>query len=221
MSKFCKACNKQVDDSLSFCPTCGGQLETVADSQPVVSNNDAKAKVNDVAGKAKNVAGDLVSRVKSDKLVLVLVAIIAVIALFAVGSFVLKVLQPGYGTANSYLKNYYVKQKADKVVKYVHEDTYEDEDDFVENIEDYVYENWEDSDIEYKSVKIVDSFTYSKDLVEEFAEELQDSYDIDEDDVKSVKDFFVKYVVEYDGEKVVSYGSITAYKVGSKWYIDR
>lgn len=208
MSKFCKACNKQVDDSLSFCPTCGGQLETVADSQPVVSN--------DAMGKAKNVAGDLVSKVKSDKRLLIGAGAAAVVVLILIFVLGIKMLEPGTGVAKKYWKAY-MKEDADKIVSLIHEDMYEDEDDVVEDLEDEFDQN-EEYDIEYKKAKVVETIKYTEDQLEDLAKTLE-YYDIDEDDVKAAKRVWFRVVAEVDGEKSVSYESKVVVKIEGKWYI--
>lgn len=209
MSKFCKACNKQVDDSLSFCPTCGGQLETVADSKPVAAN--------DAIGKAKDVAGDLVSKVKSDKKLLIGAGVAAVVVLILIFGLGIKMLDPGAGVAKKYWKAY-IKEDADKIVKLLHEDMYEDEDDVVDAIEEEFDDN-KDADREIKKFKIVESVKYSEDQLEDLAEVLENIYDIDEDDVKAAKHVWARMVVEYDGEESVTYTSATVIKIEGKWYI--
>lgn len=208
MSKFCKTCNKQVDDSLSFCSTCGGQLETVADSQPVASN--------DTIGKAKNVAGDLVSKVKSDKKLLIGAGVAAVVVLILIFVLGIKMIDPAAGVAKKYWKAY-IKEDADKIVTLIHEDMYEDEDDVIEELEDEFDQN-EDYDIEYKKVKVVETIKYTEDQLEDLAETLE-YYDIDEDDVKAAKRIWFRVVGEVDGEKSISYESKLVVKIEGKWYI--
>ncbi|MBQ8659229.1 MAG: hypothetical protein IJ475_00110 [Bacilli bacterium] len=226
MSKFCKTCNTQVDDSLAFCPTCGNKVEEVAaaaapaNSQPIVNTDALKSKAGDVAGKAKNVAGDLVEKIKSDKIVLVAVVVLAAVVLFAVGSFVVKIMQPGYGVVNSYMKGM-VKFDAEKIAKLYHEDMYgedKDLDDMVDSLEDS-FEYYEDEDYKFLSYKIREAEVYSEDELDDLAEELEEDYDIDEDDVQAARDYYVRYKMDADGEENLSYRSVTVVKIDGKWYL--
>jgi hypothetical protein len=195
--------------------------ENAAENQQIVNTEAVKAKANqvvdkskEVAGKAKTFATDYVGKVKTDKKYMVITAVVAVIILVLLFG---KLFMPGSGVVRSYW-NGMKKADAEKMVKLYHEDTYEDEDDVEEEWEDR-FDYLEDADIEYKSFKIVDCEVYSKDELEDLAEDLEDTYDIDEKDVKAARTYFVKVKYTTDGDKDLSYTSVDVVKIEGKWYL--
>lgn len=111
--------------------------------------------------------------------------------------------------------------KADKIVKLYHEDIIEarydgDEDELIESIEEDL-EEMEDEDTVVKGYKIRDCETYSEDELEELAEYMDEYLDINEDDVKSAKKYFVKVDLDEDGERNIDYMTVVVVKIGNKW----
>lgn len=223
MSKICKTCNIQVDDSANVCPNCGTKFEEVSIA-PQQSSNDAivntevlKSKAGDVAGKAKGFANELAGKMKGDKVTLVAVGALAIIVVAFLVSFIGKIVTPGHSIVSSYYRAY-MKEDAKKMVKFFHEDFYDDEDDLIEDYEDE-FEEMEDEDYKILKAKVVESQKYSEDALEDLAESLDSYYDIDEDSVKAVKDVYVRLVIDNDGEKMVKYVSETIVKIDGKWYL--
>lgn len=190
-------------------------------NQPIVNTEAVKAKANQVTGKANEVVGkvkifanDYVQKVKTDKKYMVVTVVIVVIL------FVLlfgKMLMPGYGVVNSYM-NGMKKFNAEKIVKLYHEDMVEDEDDAIDELEDR-FDDYEDDDYKIKGFKIRESEKYSEDELEELAEMLDKYYEIDEDDVKAARTYYVRYTYDEDGDKGLSYRGVTVVKIKGKWYL--
>ncbi len=195
--------------------------ETAPAAQPVVNTEAVKARANQVAGKANEVAGkakgwatDYVQKVKTDKKYMVITAVVVVVVLLLLFG---KMLMPGYGVVNSYM-NGMKKFNAEKIVKLYHKDMYEDEDDEIDELEER-FEGYEDDDYKITGFKIRECEVYSKDEVEDLAETLESYYDIDEDDVQAVRTYYVKYTYDEDGDKGLSYRSVTVVKIEGKWYL--
>lgn len=200
----------------------GGQnvsnLQNVS-SQPIVNTDAAKAKANELAGKAKEGIGSFTEKLKTDKKVLgitigVVVALVLLIgcAYFTGGS---------KGVAKNYA-NAYVKSNTKKIMKYMHEGLVEYYDDLgidlEETLEDAFDEN-DDNDYKYLSYELVDSDKLDKDDVEDLAEDLDKYYDIDEKSVKAAVVYTIKYKVKDDGDKDTIKNDITVIKIKGKWYV--
>ena len=190
-------------------------------NQPMVNTDAVKAranqvagKANEVAGKAKNWATDYVQKVKTDKKCMVITAVVVVVVLLLLFG---KMLMPGYGVVNSYM-NGMKKFNAEKIVKLYHEDMYEDEDDEIDELEDR-FDEYEDDDYKITGFKIRECEKHSEDEVEDLAETLESYYDIDEKDVTAARTYYVKYTYDEDGDKGLSYRSVTVVKIEGKWYL--
>ena len=195
--------------------------ETAPAAQPVVNTEAVKVRANEVAGKANEVAGkakgwatDYVQKVKTDKKYMVITAVVVVVILLLLFG---KMLMPGYGVVNSYM-NGMKKFNAEKIVKLYHKDMYDDEDDEIDELEER-FEGYEDDDYKITGFKIRECEKYSKDEVEDLAETLESYYDIDEDDVQAARTYYVKYTYDEDGDKGLSYRSVTVVKIEGKWYL--
>ena len=226
MSKICKTCNIQVDDSANVCPNCGTRFEEVnvapqqsVVNEPIVNTEALKSKAGDVAGKAKGFANELASKMKGDKVTLVAVGALAVIVLVFLVSYIGNFIAPGHSVVRSYYSAY-KKEDAEKMVKFFHKKFYDDEDDLIEDYEDE-FEDMEDEDYKILKAKVVESQKYSEDTLEDFAETLDSYYDIDEDSVEAVKDVYVRLVIDNDGENMVKYVSETVVKIDGKWYLTK
>lgn len=195
--------------------------ETVSAAQPVVNTEAVKARANQVAGKANEVAGkakvwanDYVKKVQTDKKYMVGTAVVVVVVLLLLFG---KMLMPGYRVVNSFM-NGMKKFDAEKIVKLYHKDMYDDEDDEIDELEDR-FDNYEDDDYKITGFKIRECDKYSKDELEDLAETLETYYDIDEDDVQAARTYYVKYTYNDDGDKGLSYRSVTVVKIEGKWYL--
>lgn len=195
--------------------------ETSPAVQPVVNTEAVKARANQVAGKANEVAGkakvwatDYVQKVKTDKNYMIGTAVVVVVVLLLLFG---KMLVPGYRVVNSFM-NGMKKFDAEKIVKLYHEDMYDDEDDEIDELEDR-FDNYEDDDYKITGFKIRECDKYSKDELEDLAENLETYYDIDEDDVQAARTYYVRYTYDEDGDKGLSYRSVTVVKIDGKWYL--
>ncbi len=183
-------------------------------SQPIVNTALVKEKANVFVGKANGVLNNTVANLKTNKNYQVgAIVIVVVVLLLLLGKY----LSPSYRVVNSYMsgmKNF----NAEKIVKLLHEDMYEDEDDEIDDLEDD-FDEYEDKDYSIKSYKIVDSITYTESQLETVAESFETWYDIDEKDVKAVKQYIVKIKADNDGDKEYSYSRVTVVKIEGKWYL--
>lgn len=197
------------------------QETTPMANQPMVNTDAVKARANQVAGKASEVAGkakgwanDYVQKVKTDRNVKIITVVVVVVVLLLLFG---KMLMPGYSVVNSYM-NGMKKYNAEKIVKLYHEDMYEDEDDEIDELEDR-FDGYEDDDYKITGFKIRECEKHSEDEVEELAETLESYYDIDEKDVTAARTYYVKYTYDEDGDKGLSYRSVTVVKIDGKWYL--
>ena len=192
-----------------------------AANQPVVNTeavkakaNQAAGKFNEIAGKAKGLCGNLIQKIKTDKKYMIGAIVVVVLVLVLLFG---KMFQPGYGVVNSYM-NGMKKFDAEKIVKLYHKDMYEDKDDEIDDLEDS-FDELKDEDFKIVGFKIRECDKYSKDELEDLAERLESYYDIDEDDVQAARTYYVRYNYDEDGDKGLSYKSVTVVKIKGKWYL--
>ena len=91
-----------------------------------------------------------------------------------------------------------------------------DADELIDSIEE-LFEEQEDKDYKITGFKIRECETYSEDELEDLADDLEDYYDIDGDDLKDAKKYWVKITVDKDGEKNIEYNDVTVIKIKNKW----
>lgn len=183
-------------------------------SQQIVNTTLVKEKANAFMGKANGVLNNTVANLKTNKTYQVgAIVVVVLVLLLLLGKY----LSPSYRVVNSYMsgmKNF----NAEKIVKLLHEDTYDDEDDEIDDLEDE-FDEYKNEDYAIKSYKIVDSITYTESQLEAVAESFETLYDIDEKDVKAVKQYVVKIKADNDGDKEYSYSRVIVVKVKGKWYL--
>lgn len=194
--------------------------ETQPNTAPIINTDAAKAKANELASKAKVGFGNYKEKLKTDKKVLGISIAIAVVLLLAICNVWLN--GGSKGVVKSYAKAM-VKYDAKKLSKLYHKEYIEYmEDLFDDDIEDIFedrFESYEDKDYKILSYDIIDREKYDKRKTEDFAEDLEDSYDIDEDDVKEVYEYTIKFKIDDDGDKDSNRVEVYAVKIKGKWYI--
>ncbi len=190
-----------------------------AANQPIVNTEALKAQAGQVAGKAQAGLNNIVGKVKTDKKYLVGAIVIAVVVVVLLLSVVVKFLAPGSGVVRAYTSGL-KKMNAEKIVKVMHKDFYDDKGDEVDSWEER-FEDMEDDDQRYVSFKIRECEKHSEDEVEDIAKMLESYYDIDEDDVTAARTYYVRAKFDDDGEKNLSYMSVTVVKIDGKWYLYR
>ncbi len=167
-------------------------------------------------GSKPNPLGGVMEKVKTvDKKILFAVVAVVVVLLF--------VMLLGSGGSNGVAKKfakYYVKGDHRKIAELIQDDV--EEKGFSGDAKDYfkkLFEEREDADIEYKGYKILDSYKPNKDQIEDFKEQCEKQYDLDEEDIKGVKIYLIKFKAKVDDQPDVDYKTITTFKVENKWYI--
>lgn len=202
-------------------PVAPGQPVPAAPAaQPIVNTDALKAQAGNLANNAKAGVNTYVEKMKNDKGVLVVTIVVAVLVVLVLVFGVSKLLNPSYNVVNKYMsgmKNY----NAEKVAKLYHEDLIEakydgEVDDLIDALEDQ-FEEFEDEDYKITGYKIRECEKYSEDELEDLASDLEEYYDIDEDDVKAARKYFVRYNTDEDGEKNINYRSVVVVKIGNKW----
>lgn len=186
--------------------------------QPTVNANtlvnNAKDGVNNFVGKLKS--GD-----KQSLIIAIAAGVVALLFLIIVAFLAINLLDPAKGVVNKYMTGM-KKFDAEKIARLYPEELiekrYDDLDELVDSLEE-TFEEFEDDDYSVTSYKIREYEKLSEDELEELAETLESSYDIDEDDLKEARKYFVFVKTDEDGEKNLSYRTVTVIKVKNKWYL--
>ena len=186
--------------------------------QPTVNANtlvnNAKDGVNNFVGKLKS--GD-----KQSLIIAIAAWVVALLFLIIVAFLAINLLDPAMGVVNKYMTGM-KKFDAEKIARLYPEELiekrYDDLDELVDSLEE-TFEEFEDDDYSVTSYKIREYEKLSEDELEELAETLESSYDIDEDDLKEARKYFVFVKTDEDGEKNLSYRTVTVIKVKNKWYL--
>ena len=186
--------------------------------QPTVNANtlvnNAKDGVNNFVGKLKS--GD-----KQSLIIAIAAGVVALLFLIIVAFLAINLLDPAKGVVNKYMTGM-KKLDAEKIARLYPEELiekrYDDLDELVDSLEE-TFEEFEDDDYSVTSYKIREYEKLSEDELEELAETLESSYDIDEDDLKEARKYFVFVKTDEDGEKNLSYRTVTVIKVKNKWYL--
>lgn len=190
-------------------------------NQQIINTEAAKAKANEMAAKAKAGVGNFTEKFKSDKKFKTNVIGIGIVVIVVIVLLVVYLTGGSKGAVKGFAKAY-VNMDAKEVVKYMHEDYlayYEDLDIDLEDSLDDGFDDLKDEDYEYLSYEINDSEKIEKDDVEDIAENLEELYDINENDVKAAVLYTIKFKVDDDGDKDTLKNDVTAVKISGKWYI--
>ena len=195
-------------------------VQNAMPQQPMVQPGVAPQQP--VANTVPTGVNTLVEKLKTNKALLVGVIAGAVVLLVVIVFFASKLLNPSYNVVNKYMSG--MKGfNAEKIAKLYHENYVEQEydgdlGDLKDELEDS-FESMEDEDYKITGYKIRECETYSEDELEDLADTLEEYYDIDEDDVKAAKDYYVRVNVDEDDEKNINYNSVTVVKIKNKWYL--
>ncbi len=221
MSKICPTCGNQMDDSTMFCVNCGTPVPTPAPAPAPVK--EKKAKKVDVAG--------LTNGLKSNpKKLAVLGAVAAVVVIVLIVILVSLLSNPWKSGLNNYYDLLEGKQAA--VTKNIPNDAYDwiddkyglekkditaDKKDYAEDISENIKDNYGDN-VKY-TYKVVKSKKFTKKMLEDLADGIENTYDID---AKKVKAAYV-VEIEYDisGKDAFTWGenTVVMVKIGSGWYV--
>ena len=165
-------------------------------SEQIINTEAAKAKAGEVVDATKKGVNSFVDKVKNDKALLAICC--ACCAVVVIVLFVL--LLGAFNGASKPVKGFssgMIKQDAKKVCKSFAKDMFEDEDELDECIDglEELFDDM-DSDDKIKSYKIESKKKLDKDDIEDIAEKLEKTFDIDEKKVKKV----VRYKVSFDAK---------------------
>lgn len=197
--------------------------QQAVNNQPVVNTAAVKAKTNELMGKAKTLFATYKEKLKTDKKVLYgSIGVGAVVVILLVFLIANTMFNPAKSVVRKYA-NAMVDMDAKEIVELFHEDYldngYFDEDD-LEDLLDSGFEELKDDDFAYKKFKIDNDYKkYDKDDLEELAEELEETYDIDEDDVQEARRYTIEFIVDDDGDKDEEKTKIVIVKIKGKWYL--
>lgn len=217
MSKICANCGNQMDDATMFCVNCGTPVPTPAPTPAPAK--EKKAKKIDVEG------------LKKDPKKLAVVGAIAAVVVIALIVIVVSLFTNPWKKG---LNNYFdlLEGKTGAVTKNIPSDAYDwiddkfglekkditgDKKDYAEDISEGLKDNYGDN-VKY-TYKVVKSKKFTKKMLEDLADGIENSYDIDAKKVKAA------YVVdiEYDisGKDAFTWGENTVIvaKIGSGWYV--
>ena len=220
MSKICTNCGNQMDDATMFCVNCGTPVPTPA---PEAAPAEPQPKKIDVEGVAKDL--------KKDPKKMAILGVIAAIAVIAVIIVAISLFANPFKKG---LNNYYdlLEGKPGAVTKNIPNDAYDwiddkyglekkditgDKKDYAEDISEYRKDSYGDN-VKYK-YKVVKSKKFTKKMLEDLADGIENAYDIDAKKVKSA------YVVEleYDitGKDAFTWSETTMVvaKIGANWYV--
>ena len=90
----------------------------------------------------------------------------------------------------------------------------EDFEDYLEKFFDEEFENYEIESYEITKVKEAD-----EDDLEDIAEYLDEYYDIEEDSVKAMKTYTIKFIIDYDGDEEKEKIKLPVVKIDGKWFV--
>ncbi len=196
------------------------QTQQPVATAPIINTDAAKAKANELAAKAKTGFSSYTEKLKTDKKVLIISIIVVLAILFCLGTY----MQTGgsKGVVKTYASAM-VKYDAKKMTKIFHEDYIDymedlTDEDFEDTFEE-TFERFEKRDYKILKYKIIDYEKYDKDQIEDYAEKLEKSYDINEKDVKDVVEYSIKFTIDNDGDKEIERTEVNAVKIKNKWYI--
>lgn len=188
--------------------------------QPIVNTTALKAQAGNLANNAKAGVNNLIGKVKGDKknMVIAIVAVVVVALVLVMGGA--NFLSPSASIVNKYMSGM-KSGNAKKIAKLYHKDIIEnrydgDIDDLIDELEEE-FEEQEDEDYKILSYKVRECEKFSEDELEDLAETFETLFDIDEDDIKAARKYFVRVTVDNDGEKNIGYQSVTVVKIGNKW----
>lgn len=197
-------------------------VQETTNTQPMINTEAVKANANNLVEKVKGGLNYYTTNIKNDKKLMIGTGVVVLVVVLL---FALLFVNPSKSVAKKYA-NAMVKYDAKAIVEITHEDMIKSMEEYLEYLDqDYEemleesFEELEDSDIEYKSYKIDgDSKKYDKDDLEELAETLEDSYDIDEKDVTAARRYTIRFEIDEDGDDEEEKVKVVVAKIKGKWY---
>lgn len=96
---------------------------------------------------------------------------------------------------------------------------YLDYDSLADFFEESVCEERKSEGIEYMEAEVVDKIQLSKSDFEELAENLEDTYDINQKKIYDAYQYEIKYKVNEDGEKDTEKETINVARIDDAWYV--
>ena len=165
-------------------------------------------------------ANAMLGKLKSNKTMMIGVIAGAVVLLLVIVFFASKLLNPSYNIVNKYMSGM-KSMNAEKIVKLYDEAMIEamydgDEDEMIDSLEE-LFDEQEDEDYKITGYKIRECENYSEDELDDLTDDFEDYYGIDGDEVKAAKKYWVKIIVDKDGEKDIEYTDVTVVKIKNKW----
>ena len=116
-----------------------------------------------------------------------------------------------------------VGSMAPDVVAYMDEllegSDYLDYDSLADYFEGSVCEERKSDGVEYKGAEVVDKVQLSKSDFEDLAENLEDTYDINQEKIYDAYKYEIKYKVNEDGEKDTEKETISVARIDDAWYV--
>lgn len=192
--------------------------EQVNKKDSLVNTDAIKEKTGVVVEKVKGWFNYYKNNIKTDKRLWagtagVVVVIILLIALLFVN--------PSKGVVKKYAEAM-MDYDAEAIVKITHKEVIDFYDDMFDDYEDFLEDSFadlEDEDTVYKEYEIESDYkVLNKNKTEDYAEAWDDAYGIDEDSVKEIRRYTVKFKVSYDGERETVKEKVLVAKIGGKWY---
>ena len=227
MSKFCGNCGTELQDGAVFCASCGQSVsETpVAPVAPVASATPVAPVVpeNTPANAPKDKKKFLIPAIIA---AVVAVIVVVLIFVFTGGS------EPEDAVEN-YIDAYYngdydayVDIYPDEIWEYrekeydspmMDEDEYEEEykEDMLVELEEEVGKN------PRVSYEIIDKEELDEDELDEIRDNLNESYNLDKDDITAAYELEVKLTLKGDDGEDIQEGTLTVYEYDGDWYVQR
>jgi len=196
------------------------KVEEEKKDEQIINTEAAKAKVEEVANNVKEGATNFVEKVKNDKALMGIC--IAACAVVVIVLFVILSNTVFNGSKNA-VKRYskaFVKMNEKGICKSIHknmlEEQYEDIDECQDAWEE-IFSSLKDEEVKFKSYEITNKKELDKDEVEEYAEDLEEKYDISEKSLKKVYRFSVNFDAKgsENDRKVYIYVG----KIKGHWYV--
>ena len=212
--KFCGKCGAQLDDNATFCGSCGAAQEVQVQPAAAQTNNDPiMDKVNSIT--------------KGNPVKIIIAAVAAVVAIFAIIFITRSVIGSGALTAKGAVKKYVkavAAQDFKKILNYamtkpMYKASEMNKKEFIEEDGDF-YDK--DDAYKIKDFKVKKVKTYSGKKVKDYNEDFYDEYDV-KPHIKKLAVVTVTYKVydedSEDWEKVEK--QYTTYKYHGNWYVLR
>ena len=214
MSKLCPRCGIELDDSATFCTSCGEPLNSQPQNQNPAPNSNSKLPA---------FVTNILSLPKKQLLIYGGIALAAIVAII----LIIGLIFPSPKTIAKRYVNAMFKGDAKQVINCMPSFMWEDKDkkkEYIEDLETY----FDKIDIdEYKNVRVsienVDKLSSSDrerlELILEVFEEYYDDFDADDVNVKTAKEIEVKVTYKYDGEVEEETMTVIVIKYKGMWKV--